>query len=70
MQQNKQNHRTKPIFEFELEFDKNNPYMKFGRNLIKIVELRETTDRWIDRQRDRQAKNRAQPTNVVRALII
>ena len=26
---------TKPVFELELEVDGSNPYMKFGKNLIK-----------------------------------
>ena len=28
-----------PVFELELEFDISNPYMKFGRNPIKMAEL-------------------------------
>ena len=62
--------QTKPIFELELklerEVDESNPYMKFGRNLIKNDKVRVTTDR----QTDGQAKNnRAPPTLVGRALI-
>ena len=30
---------TKSVFELEREFDGNNPYMKFGRNPIKMTKL-------------------------------
>ena len=31
--------RTKPIFKLEREFDGSYPYLKFGRNPIKMTEL-------------------------------
>ena len=46
----------KPILELERELerevDESNPYMKFGRNLIKNDKVRVTTDRRTDGQTD------------------
>ena len=36
--------RKNPVLEFEREFDKSNPYMKFGRIPIKNDQVRMTTD--------------------------
>ena len=36
---------TKPIFELRREFDRSNPYVKFGRNPMKNDQVRVTTDR-------------------------
>ena len=43
--------RTKPIFKLERKVDGSNPYMKFGRNLIKNDCARVTTTADIDRWR-------------------
>ena len=37
---------TKPIFQLGREFDKSNPYMKFGRNSMKNDQVRVTMDLW------------------------
>ena len=58
--------RTRPIFELELEVDKSNLYMKFGRNPIKNDSVRVTTDGQTGGQAE---NNRAPPTDVGGALI-
>ena len=41
--------QTKPVFKLEQEDDGSNPYMKFGRNLIKNDRVRVTMTADIDR---------------------
>ena len=65
----------KNISDLEPEFDGSNPYMKFGRNLIKNDLVRVTTtedgqtDRRKDIQTDGQAENKRAPIGALKIFV-
>ena len=56
--------RTKLVFELDGEVGGSNPYMKFGRNSIKIDWVRVATDRRTDKPKTKELHQNPYPTTI------